>query len=158
MHGTAVETRRGPIVIRRLHNGDTETVAAILARLGAESLRLRFGTAFPPLEPLARVDGRRHVLVARARREPIAIAHLVCEDDLSVAEIAVAVADDWQDAGVGSALLQELNDVAVAAGITHIRAIVRLENRASISLLRRLRGVVTRRVEGPELHVLATTS
>ena len=76
----------------------------------------------------------------------------------SFAEIAVAVADDWQDAGVGSALLRELNDVAVAAGVTHIRAIVRLENRASISLLRRLRGVVTRRVEGPELHVLATTS
>jgi ribosomal protein S18 acetylase RimI-like enzyme len=158
MHGTLVETRRGPIVIRPLRPGDTETVAAVLAQLGAESRRLRFGTGLPALEPLARVDGRRHVLVACARNEPIAIAHLAVDADPSIAEIAVAVADDWQDAGVGSALLRELTDLAAAAGITHIRAIVRLENRASLSLLRRLTGVVTRRIEGPELHVLATTT
>lgn len=158
MYGTVVETQRGSIAIRPLRPGDTETVAAVLARLGTESLRLRFGTGVPALEPLARVDGRRHVLVACARREPIAIAHLAVEADPAVGEIAVAVADDWQDAGVGSALLQELTDVARAAGITHIRAVVRLENRASLSLLRRLRGVVTRRVEGAELHVLATTN
>jgi acetyltransferase len=146
------------ITIRPLRNGDTATVAAVLDRLGSESLRLRFGTTVRPasLGALARVDGRRHVIVAYHGREPVALGHLTREDDPALAEIAVAVADYWQHAGIGSAVVRELTAIAAAAGITHIRAVVKLENQPSLSLLRRAFRVMTRRIEGAELHVLAT--
>jgi L-amino acid N-acyltransferase YncA len=160
MHGIAVETRRRTIVLRPLRNGDTETVAAVFSQLGPESQRLRFGMTGLPrdLASLARVDGRRHVVVAYAGRDPVAIGHLAVGADRHVGEIAVAVADDWQRAGIGSALVRELTDLAVAAGITHIRAVVKLENRASLSLVRRAFRVLTQRIEGGELHVLAPTT
>jgi N-acetylglutamate synthase-like GNAT family acetyltransferase len=148
------------ITVRALRNRDTNTVDAVLRRLGPESLRLRFGISIRPreLDALARVDGRQHVLVAYDGGRPIALAHLSRDDDPRVAEIAVAVADDWQQAGVGTALLRELTALAAAVGITHVRAVVKLENRPSLSLVRRALRVVTRRIEGGELHVLALTN
>src|SRR5512132_4014267 len=72
------------ITIRRLRDGDTETVAALFARLGSRSRERRFCGAKPRLlEPelaaLARVDGQHHVLVAYADGDPLpaGIARLV---------------------------------------------------------------------------------
>ena len=159
MQGIAFDTRRGPVTIRPLRNGDLETVTAVLAALSDESRRLRFGTtAFPrrtDLEVLARADASRHVLVAHADHRPIGIAHLALESDRRVAEIAVAVADEWQRVGVGSELLRLMTSDASLLGIRHIRAIVRLENRASLSMMRRVLRIVSRRVEGGELELVA---
>jgi L-amino acid N-acyltransferase YncA len=162
MQGIALETRRGIVTIRPLRNGDIETVGAVFAELSSESRRLRFGsTALPGrdgLELLARVDESRHVLVAYAEGRAIGIAHLALEGDRSIAEIAVAVADEWQRSGVGGELLRLMTSDAVVLGVRHIRAVMRLENRASLSLTRRVLRVVSRRVEGGELELVAALS
>jgi hypothetical protein len=96
------------LTIRQLRNGDTETVAALFARLGARSRERRFCGAKPRLSDrelaaLARVDGSHHVLVGYldGDPEPAGMARLVRDEN--VAEIAFEVADVHQRRGIARA-------------------------------------------------------
>ena len=138
----APKTSGGPS-IRSLRNGDTETVAALFARLGDRSRERRFCGAKPRLsEPdlarLARVDRHHHVLVAYVDGDPdpVGIARLVRTG--ASAEIAFAVADAHQSRGVGSILASELAADARAAGITQLVATVCGDNPRVVALLRRV--------------------
>jgi GNAT superfamily N-acetyltransferase len=131
------------LTIRPLRNGDTATVAALFARLGDRSREKRFCGAKPRLSEeelvtLARVDENRHALIGYADGdpEPAAIARLV--RDGTRAEIAFAVADAYQNRGLGSILGRELAADARAAGITELVGTVCGDNPAIVSLLKRL--------------------
>ena len=131
------------ITIRRLRDGDTETVAALFARLGSRSRQRRFCGAKPRLlEPelaaLAHVDGEHHVLVAYADGDPLpaGIARLV--RDGRSAESAFEGADAHQGRGIGWILAGQLAADARAAGITELVATVCGDNPAVVSLLRRV--------------------
>jgi ribosomal protein S18 acetylase RimI-like enzyme len=131
------------VTIRPLRDGDTETVAALFARLGERSRERRFCGAKPrlsdvELQSLARVDRDRHVLVGYLDGDPgpVAIARLVRDGDS--AEIAFAVADAYQSRGLGSILAGELAADARAAGITHLTATVCGDNPRVVALLKRL--------------------
>jgi protein lysine acetyltransferase len=146
------------LTIRSLRNGDTETVSALFARLGERSRERRFCGAKPRLSELelanlARVDGDHHVLVGYVDgdAEPAGIARLV--RDGSSAEIAFAVADDYQSRGVGSILASELAADARAAGITQLMATVCGDNPRIIALLQRL-GSLEARWRGAEREVV----
>ena len=145
------EVIRG-ITIRPLRNGETRAVQAVFDRLGSRSRLLRFGGAKTVLTErdlgqLALVDGDHHVLVALAEGEPIGIARLV--RDGNGADVAFAVADEWQNLGVGSILADRLACDARAAGIERLRATMQAENRASLALMKRMtRGLQTRIVSG----------
>jgi GNAT superfamily N-acetyltransferase len=140
------------ITIRPLRNGEAEVVQAVFDRLGPRSRLLRFGGAKTvlterDLRQLALVDGDHHVLVAIAQGEPIGIARLV--RDGNEADVAFAVADEWQNNGVGSILADRLAADARAAGIARLRATMQAENSASLKLMRRMtRGLTTRVVSG----------
>jgi len=140
------------ITIRPLRNGEAQAVQAVFDRLGPRSRLLRFGGAKTvltesDLRQLARVDGHHHVLVALAKGEPVGIARLVRDGD--EADVAFAVADEWQNLGVGSILADRLAADARAAGIACLRATMQAENRASLALMKRMtRGLQTRIVSG----------
>jgi ribosomal protein S18 acetylase RimI-like enzyme len=130
------------IVIRPLRSGDTATVKAMFARLGAGSRRQRFGGAKRELSEeelalLARVDGERHVLVAYVDDDPrpAGLARLVRQG--STAEVAFEVADECQGRGIGTALARMLAGDARAAGIVELHATVAGDNPRAISLLSR---------------------
>jgi ribosomal protein S18 acetylase RimI-like enzyme len=131
------------LTIRSLRNGDTETVAALFARLGDRSRERRFCGAKPRLSDpelnlLARVDPDHHVLVGYldGDAEPAGIARLVRSG--ASAEIAFAVADAHQGRGIGSVLANELAADARAAGITQLVATVCGDNPRIVALLGRL--------------------
>jgi protein lysine acetyltransferase len=161
MHTRVLHLEHGrPLIVRPLRHGDVRTVVAVFARLGDESRRARFNGAKPclsraDLRQLAAVDGTHHALVAYADGDPqpVAIARLV-RDGCS-AEIAFAVADDYQNRGIGSALASELLADARAAGITEITAVASSTNSAAVALLRRTANVLDVRLEGPELSIRA---
>src|SRR5436305_540401 len=71
------------------------------------------------------------------------------------AEIAFAVADEYQHNGVGVALAAELVRDARLAGITEITALTSPDNPAALALVRRIARVVDVRFEGPELSIRA---
>lgn len=131
------------VTIRPLRDGDTDTIAALFARLGERSRERRFCGAKPRLSDvelsnLARVDHDRHVLVGYVDgdSEPVGIARLVRTG--GSAEIAFAVADEYQRVGVGSTLASELAADARAAGITQLTATICGDNPPMVALLHRL--------------------
>jgi N-acetylglutamate synthase-like GNAT family acetyltransferase len=129
------------VTVRPLRRGDRDAIQAIFDRLGPVSRRLRFGGAKNVLLPadldlLTRVDANHHVLLAYVDGEPVGVARLV--RDGQVGEVAFAVADRWQDRGIGTLLVDRLAEDARAAGITSFRADIAAENAASLALMRRL--------------------
>jgi ribosomal protein S18 acetylase RimI-like enzyme len=162
MHTRVLELRHGPtLLVRPLRNGDVATVRAVFGRLGERSLRTRFNGPKPclsdvELERLAAVDRSHHALVGYVEGdpEPVAIAQLARTGD-DTAEIAFAVADAYQQRGIGSALAAELLVDARAAGITEVTALASSDNPAALALLRRTANVTDIRLEGPELSIRA---
>ena len=146
--------------IRALRHGDVATVARLFARLGERSRRARFNGPKPRLTQtevaqLAAVDTRRQALVAYVDGDPqpVALGHLV--RDGSSAEVAFAVADEYQRQGIGSALAAELVAAARAAGITEVTALVSTDNDAAVRVLRRVAKRLEIRFDGPELSIRA---
>ena len=132
------------ITIRPLRDGDTATVAAVFARLGARSREQRFcGAEAAALgrassSALARVDGDHHVLVAFVDGDPSRRGWPGSCGTARSAEIAFEVADAHQGRGIGSVLAQELAADARAAGITELRRDGVRRQPAVVSLLRRV--------------------
>jgi ribosomal protein S18 acetylase RimI-like enzyme len=161
LHTRVIKPKYGPpLLVRPLRHRDVRAVAGLFARLGEESRRTRFNGPKPclsdaELEHLARVDGTHHVLVGYVHDDarPVAIARLVRNG--RSAEIAFAVADDYQRRGIGSALTAELLADARAAGITEITALVSSDNPAAVALLRRIADVLDVGLNGPELSIRA---
>ncbi|HET8893665.1 MAG TPA: GNAT family N-acetyltransferase [Gaiellaceae bacterium] len=156
-----IKPSHGPsLLVRPLRNGDVETVSAVFGRLGEASRRMRFNGPKPclteaELAELARIDRNHHALVGfvDADPRPVAIARLA--RDGHRAEIAFAVADEYQHRGIGSVLAAELIADARAAGIDEITALVRSDNPNALALIRRTASVTDLRYDGPELAVRA---
>jgi ribosomal protein S18 acetylase RimI-like enzyme len=161
MHCRIVKPKRGPSLrVRPLRHGDVRTVMAVFRRLGDESRHTRFNGPKPcltasELRQLATIDSTRHALVAYVAGDslPVAIARLV--RDGRSAEIAFAVADEYQRLGIGSALTAELIADARASGVTEITALVSTDNPAALALVRRLLSALDIRIDGPELSIRA---
>jgi ribosomal protein S18 acetylase RimI-like enzyme len=135
-------------------------VVAVFERLGPQSRRARFNGPKPclsaaELRELAAEDRSHHALVAYVENDPqpVAIARLVRDGE--TAEIAFAVADDYQHRGIGSTLAAELIADARAAGIRVVTALASSDNPAAVALLRRTAKVLDVRLEGPELSIRA---
>jgi ribosomal protein S18 acetylase RimI-like enzyme len=167
MYTTAVNLKRlGWVRIRPLRNGETETVARFFQRLSAQSRIRRFNAAKPhlterELATLARVDARRHSLVAwvDGDPEPAGFAQLVRDaEERSHAEIAFAVADAYHGRGIGSAVVDQLAADARAGGITHLTAMIQSSNTAALVLVQRVARPVDVRFEGGETSVVAALS
>ena len=161
MHSRILKPKHGPVLrVRPLRHGDVGTILAVFERLGEQSRRARFNGPKPYLSDadlrfLATVDGTHHALVAYVEGDPqpAAIARLV--RDGKSAEIAFAVADEYQMRGIGSALTAELVADARAAGITEITALVSTDNPAAVALLRRIANMLEVQYGGPEISIRA---
>jgi ribosomal protein S18 acetylase RimI-like enzyme len=146
--------------VEPLRNGDARTVMTLFGRLSERSRRARFNGAKPrltdgELRQLASIGLTRYALVAYVEGdpEPVAIARFV--RDGSSAEIAFAVADEYQRRGIGTIVAAKLIADARVAGITEIVALVSSNNRAAVALLRRVLRTIEIDVDGAELSLHA---
>jgi RimJ/RimL family protein N-acetyltransferase len=136
------------VVVRPIARDDASLLQAFVRRLSARSRRFRFFVALAELsaaqlERFVDVDPDRGVaLVAiHRRREDIAIVAearyaLTQQDD--TAEFAVAVADDFQERGLGRHLVERLVTTAWRRGVRRLFGEIKSDNRAMIALARRL--------------------
>jgi RimJ/RimL family protein N-acetyltransferase len=141
------------IEIRPIRPDDRAALADGIRRMSPESRYRRF---FSPIDRLTdaqltyltEVDHHDHealVAVERDTDRGIGVARFVrSEEDPSVAEVAVAVADDWHNQGVGSTLLHRLTERAREEGIRRFSGSVLEENRPMMELLRELGDVQVR--------------
>lgn len=164
---TSVAFEQRPIELRdgskvRLRPIVPEDEPLLHEALGAMSERSVYFRFFSPIKRLsdamahrlAVVDyGDRFALVAAAgrpdgRERIVGVARYDRARGTEVAEVAVAVIDEYQRRGLGGTLLSELARVARRHGIKTFTLIVLPENREMLGLLRRLGWIHQARLTG----------
>lgn len=132
--------------MRPIRPSDKHNLAEGFAHLSDESRYKRFLTPMSELSKsdlkyLTEVDHHDHEAIVAESLDgaPLGVARYVRTDPASaIAEAAVAVVDDWQGRGLGTALLQHLAERARAEGIDHFTAIMLASNREMLALCKEL--------------------
>jgi acetyltransferase len=144
----SLELRDTAVTIRTLMPEDAAIEAAFVRNLSDRSRYFRFHAPLRELTPtmLSRLVNVSYpdsmALIATINvggtEQQIGVARYArCEHD-NAAEVAIAVADEWQGCGLGTRLLRELRNVAVAAGYTQLHMVVLAENKRMLQLAREL--------------------
>lgn len=152
----------GPVVVRRsllalrqtsgvrlrpIRTDDDVVLSQIFDGLSAESRRMRFlapkhRLSEKELRYLVDVDHRKHeALVALSRRDGAGLGvgrFIRYGDEPDTADVALAVADEWQSRGLGTHLAMRLIGRARSAGIRRFTALVLAENVRAQALMRRV--------------------
>jgi GNAT superfamily N-acetyltransferase len=132
------------IAVRPIEPGDKAGLAAAFDRLSDESRYRRFLSphghlSAAELRYLTEVDHHDHeglVALAPATGEGVGVARYVRDAGRpDSAEVAVAVADDWQGRGVGTMLLHSLADRAREEGVRRFTALMLADNEPMAHLL-----------------------
>ena len=150
------------ILIRPIRPDDREELAAGVRRLSPESRYRRFFTptnelSASELSYLTEVDHHDHealVALEPASGHGIGVARFVrSADDPEVAEVAVAVADSWQNRGVATALLGRLTQRAREEGVRRFSAEILADNRPMLELIEELGDVTTRHLDHGSVQI-----
>jgi GNAT superfamily N-acetyltransferase len=143
--GTDVDTWQ--VEIRPIEPDDKDALARGFDRLSERSRYRRFLSPRGPLtdaelQYLTEVDHHDHealVAVDPTTGEGVGVARFVrSAEDPNVAELAVAVVDDWQGHGIGSLLAGELAKRAREEGIRCFTALALAQNDAMLGILQEL--------------------
>lgn len=149
------------MLLRHIEPEDRERLAEGVRRLSPRSRYLRFHTALRELSDaqltyLTEVDGRDHAAwIAIDEDAPevpgVGVARYVrVQDEPTIAEAAITVADEYQGRGAGTLLLGVLAGSARANGIAIFRNYVLAENRAMLDVFDGLGA--HRELEAPGLY------
>jgi acetate---CoA ligase (ADP-forming) len=146
------------LAVRPIRPDDETDLARFFTGLSLESLVFRFFAAIANADALAKKlvavnYTSRYGLVALAGAGHHIVGHaMYVETEPHKAELALAVADDYQGRGLGTILLGQLAEAAAKAGINVLEAIVRPENHRMLTVLRESGFPVTARSEPGEVH------
>jgi RimJ/RimL family protein N-acetyltransferase len=134
----------GRLTIRPVSADDGGAIAAAFARMGEATRYKRFLTPLAKLSDaqlryLTDVDERDHVALAATDADGgiVGVARFIRVGPAE-AELAIAIVDDFQGRGVGTALIDALADRAREGGVTRLQALVLADNAPMLRLLRRL--------------------
>jgi acetyltransferase len=146
-------TRQGQsFQVRPLKESDLGLVADLLIHLSRETLFLRFMTPYP-LQTLADalektlklwITNTQLVVVMLATVEIDGVEQAIGIGEVNrlgegvPVEIGLVVRDDFQQKGVGSALVYELSEFGKRQGINSWQAVVQTENRGVLDFARKL--------------------
>ena len=142
-----------PVEVRPIRPDDRQALADGLQQLSPESRYRRFFSPVARLTEaqltyLTEVDHHDHealVAVEPGTERGIGVARFIRSDsDPELAEFAVAVADDWHERGVGTALIHRLTQRAREEGITRFTGTILEENRPMLDLVEELGDVRVR--------------
>ena len=137
---------------------DAEALLAFFSGLSQQSLYRRFH-GLPSVderlvEPLLHADGRESAVLAGSIDDRIvAVANFVRLRDPAAAEVAFAVADEYQRRGIGTRLLEQLAALAAAQGIERFVATVLPDNRRMLRVFEAVGFEVTRDLAGGEVEL-----
>src|ERR1700693_3797772 len=143
---------------RPIRSADEADLARVFTALSMESRVFRFFAAIAHADALAKklvdVDySSRYGIVSTAGPALQIVGHaMYAETRLRKAELALAVADEYQGRGLGTILLGQLAEAAAAAGIDVLEAVVKPENHRMLNVLRESGFPVTVRSEPGEVH------
>jgi GNAT superfamily N-acetyltransferase len=132
-------------LLRPMTPADREFYLVGFEHLGLESRVKRFLGPKPSLSEkeiryFTDVDHHDHeAIVAVIGHEGTGVARFIRDPQQpDIADVAVAVVDEWQRHGIGSALLRHLAERAREEGISRLRVTMMWSNTAMLATLRRL--------------------
>ena len=134
--------------IREMLADDAPALVAAFEAADPDDLRRRFMGCPPPasylVERLKATDGIDHLAIGAFSDdgELVGIAQFDRAHGEPTAEIAVAVAHDWQTVGLGTGLVTRLAQIARARGIHHFTATFFADNAPLRRLLRDVHSMV----------------
>ncbi|WP_308367366.1 MULTISPECIES: GNAT family N-acetyltransferase [unclassified Microbulbifer] len=121
------------VTIRPMDRGDIELEREFITNLSPESRHFRFlGAVSKPsqklLEQLTDIDHDRHeafiaLIQDGSAEKEIGVSHYALDPDGRSGECAVVVADEWQNMGLGTLLINRLIETARARGIGSLYSI-----------------------------------
>jgi GNAT superfamily N-acetyltransferase len=126
--------------VRPIASTDAAALVRFHAHLSPRSVRLRYFSPHPELQPdevthLTQVDGvNRAAYVVERDCEIVAVGRYDRLDDPCSAEVAFVVADEFQHHGLGTMLLKQLGGRARRVGIGEFKASVLVENSAMLAV------------------------
>src|SRR3954447_8616648 len=112
-----MQTITSDLVIRPIACTDRERLAEAFSALSEDTRRRRFGGLASrlrarDLDRLTEIDHHQHeafvALIASSDRIVGVARYIALPDDPGVAEVAIAVNEDWQGRGVGRRLMRQL--------------------------------------------------
>jgi GNAT superfamily N-acetyltransferase len=131
---------RQPVRIARLERADYDAIVAMLGRCSTATLQHRFhgitnGVSYVTRLLTGTTDEIGYAAWLAGRCVGLASLHVA---DEAAAQMAVLVEDQWQQRGIGSALVSELIGHARRQRLCRLRADVQADNRFIPSALARL--------------------
>lgn len=157
------------VQLKRIGPADEGDLLAGFRRLSQESRYLRFFKNMPELpssltRKLLMTDDNRHVAIgarcvdhANVTRSPIVgVARYVCStEDVTRAEVAVAVVDDLQNQGLGKLLLGHIAEIAERRGVQRFTAVVLPGNQPMYRIMSSFGGTLGGNVSGIPVYQMA---
>ncbi len=136
---------------------DFDDIKEFFDGLSSESRYLRFH-GFVRTDTAARAAAEaggvdRVALIARHDGRVVAVAGFDGLREPHAAEVAFAVADDWQGRGTGMRMLEQLAEIAAERGVNRFDAEVLFRNRAMLGVFEGAGFAVRRRGSGGEVTV-----
>jgi acetyltransferase len=132
------------VTLRPVHPEDEELEQSFVRSLSSRTRYYRFFNAIRELAPetlwrLTHVDYQRSMTLLAVVQEAghetqVGVAEYVTDHDTDVCEFALVVHDAWQGEGIGSLLLDMLEQCARAAGLSHISGDVIADNQPMLRL------------------------
>jgi RimJ/RimL family protein N-acetyltransferase len=150
------------ILVRPIRPDDREELAAGVRRLSPESRYRRFFTptnelSASELSYLTEVDHHDHEALVALEPDSlhgIGVARFVrSRQDPELAEVAVAVADSWQNRGVATALLDRLTQRAREEGVHRFSAEILADNQPMLDLIDELGDVTMRNLDHGSVEI-----
>jgi RimJ/RimL family protein N-acetyltransferase len=151
------------VLVRPIRPDDKEGMVQAFERLSPDSRYRRFFSPVPQLSAkqlryLTEVDHHSHealLAIDPRTRQGIAVGRFVrSPDNPQVAEVAVAVVDDWQARGLATTLLHDLTHRAREEGIERFTASVLSGNTAAVELFQHVAGARVERTEHGVVELL----
>jgi ribosomal protein S18 acetylase RimI-like enzyme len=126
-----------------LESTDTELVTGFFQRLSAETVYRRFFSPISRPERFAasilNIDHHDHEAIAAVENgELVGIAQYSRAPGSREANLAIVVADNWHQQGIGTRLVAALADRAMAHGIEAFAVDIQGDNYGALRLLRRI--------------------
>ena len=147
-HDTCALNDGTPVVLRPLRSDDASKLETGFRQLSPESRYRRFLTHKIGLSPselkyFTHCDGANHLALGAfltdakgGEPELVAVGRYVRDTDkFALAEVAIVVADAWQQHGIGKLVFAALAEGAWQAGIRHWKAVFLVYNTAIRRLL-----------------------
>ena len=157
-------TRKGvPCVLRAIRPEDADALQRFVRELSAESRYFRFLSTMAELSPamLARftqIDYDREMAIIavipndQGGERIIGVARYLLNPDAVTSEFALAVADEYQGQGIGSALMKRIAAIARERGLKAVIGLVLGNNRDMLALMHSLGFVEETDPDDPDLR------